>query len=408
MTMRYATNYDIGDRKRPTGINEDSVALTVFEQGHREGYRGQTRTVDTHEGKNNGAHEGKGGDAHESRRGDANESRRGDGNRDTGAEAAEENGNEAQNGNSGEEVPANRSTAAFVLADGAGGHEAGDVASYIATTIVCEQLAQVAVRAARADPSAFDVAVERTPPVPSAAELREAIEDAINTAHRAIIANAVESGAGAYTTVVAGIVANGQVHYGWVGDSRAYVCNRERGTIDRLTKDHAVVEEMHDAGEVDEIEAHVHPRGNEITRALGGTPAEDPETAAVEVETETVPLYAEDTLLVTSDGLIDAQTDAPDLYDEYVEGGREDAMAEEIREQVVTDDEIRDVVLAADTLDGAATTLGTLTNDRGGKDNFSVLLLEDGTLEETPDDLPVRDIDTTPVEDRETRIVPGE
>jgi serine/threonine protein phosphatase PrpC len=356
--MRYATNYDIGDRKRSTGINEDSVALSVFEQGHREGYRGQTR--------------GDSGD------------------------------------DDGDERPANRSAAAFVLADGAGGHEAGDVASYIASTIVCEQLAQVAIRAARADPSDFDVPVERTPPAPTSADLCEAVDDAINTAHRAIIANAVESGAGAYTTVVAGIVADGQVHYGWVGDSRAYVLNRERETIDRLTKDHAVVEEMHDAGELDDVEAHVHPRGNEITRALGGTPAENPETAAIEVETETVPLYAEDTLLVTSDGLIDAQTDAPDLYEEYVEAGRDDEMAAKIREQVVTDGEIRDVVLEADSLDDAAAALGTLTNDRGGKDNFSVLLLADGTLAETPDSVPPRDIDATPVEDRETRIVPGE
>ena len=354
--MRYATNYDIGDRKRATGINEDSVALSVFEQGHRDGYRGQART---------------------------------------------------SGGDDAEDLPANRSAAAFVLADGAGGHEAGDVASYIATTIVCEQLAQVSIRAARADPTDFDVPVERTPSVPSASDLREAVEDAINTAHRAIIANAVESGAGAYTTVVAGIVADERVHYGWVGDSRAYVLNRERETIDRLTKDHAVVEQLHDAGDIDDVEAHVHPRGNEITRALGGTPAENPETAAIEVETNSVPLYAEDTLLVTSDGLIDAQTDAPDLYEAYKTAGT-DEMAAEIRELVVTDDEIRDVVLGADSLDGAAARLGTLTNERGGKDNFSVLLLTDDTLAETPAEVPVRDIDATPVEDRETRIISGE
>ncbi len=41
--MRYSTNYDIGERKRGQGINEDSVSLTVFEEGHRDGYRGQDR-----------------------------------------------------------------------------------------------------------------------------------------------------------------------------------------------------------------------------------------------------------------------------------------------------------------------------------------------------------------------------
>ncbi len=356
--MRYATNYDIGDRKRPTGINEDSVTLSVFEQGHREGYRGQTRTVETSVGNR--------------------------------------------------ELPANRSAAAFVLADGAGGHDAGDVASYITTTVVCEQLAQVAVRAARADPTDFDVTVERTPSVPDAADLREAIDDAINAAHRAIIANAVESGTGAYTTVVAGIVAGGQVHYGWVGDSRAYVLNRERETIDRPTKDHAVVAEMHYRGDIDAVEAHVHPRGNEIARALGGTPAEDPETAAVSVETSSVPFYAEDRLLVTSDGLIDAQTDAPELYDRYVDNDRGDDAAEKIREAVVTDDEIRNVVLGADSLDTAATALGELTNDRGGKDNFSALVVEDEALPATPENVPVRAIDEKPIEDRETVILSGE
>jgi serine/threonine protein phosphatase PrpC len=356
--MRYATNYDIGDRKRSTGINEDSVALSVFEQGHREGYRGQTRPVET-------------GEDHR-------------------------------------EIPANRSAAVFALADGAGGHEAGDVASYIATTIVCEQLAQVAVRAARADPTDFDVDIERTPSVPDAAALRGAIDDAINAAHRAVIANAAESGVGAYTTVVAGIVADGQVHYGWVGDSRAYVLNRDHETIARLTKDHAFVEELHEMGEIDAVEAHVHPRGNEITRALGGTPEEDPETAAISVETSSVPLYAADRLLVTSDGLIDAQTDAPDLYDRYVDSDRADDVAEEVREAVVTDEEIRDVVLDADSLETAAAALGALTNDRGGKDNFSALLVADETLPETPDDVPVRDIDEKSVEDRETQIVPEE
>jgi len=373
--MRYATNYDVGERKRPTGINEDSVALSVFEQGHREGYRGQSRPGETGPG-------------------------------DTDASDAET----ADVGDSATaEMPANRSAAAFVLADGAGGHEAGDVASYIASTLVCEELVPVAIRAARADAAAFDVAVDRTPHRLTPAELRRAVEEAILTAHRAILANAVESGAGAYTTVVAGVVVDGQVHYGWVGDSRAYVVNSDRETIERLTKDHAVVEDMHDEGAVDDVEAYVHPRGNEITRALGGTPDEDPETATVAVDTDTVDLYAEDALLVTSDGLVDAQTDAPALYDEYVASDRSEDVAEAVREQVVTDDEIRDAVLDGESLADAATTLGDLTNDRGGKDNFSVCLLADETCRPTPERPPPRDVDAErALEDRQTRIISGE
>jgi serine/threonine protein phosphatase PrpC len=360
--MRYATHYDIGERKRGAGINEDSVALTVFEQGHRDGFEGKRVPF----------------------------------------EPTTDEEREAR------ERPANRSAAAFALADGAGGHDAGDVASYIATTVICEQLANVVVRAARADPEPFGVDVERTPDVPTEEELRGAIEDAILAAHQAIVANAAESGVGAFTTVVAGIVVDGRLHYGWVGDSRAYLVNCETDDIARLTRDHAVVEELYQEGEIDELESHVHPRGNEITRALGGTGSEDPASAAVPVATDSVDIFGEDILLVTSDGLIDAQTDAPHLHEEYVQSGQSDEVAEKVREAVVTDAEIRDTVLEADSLDDAAAALIDLSNERGGKDNLSTLLLRDGTFPPTPDDETVRyrDVDTMPpVEDRETVIV---
>jgi serine/threonine protein phosphatase PrpC len=249
------------------------------------------------------------------------------------------------------------------------------------------------------------------PAPPSDDDLQAAVGEAIVAAHRAIVAEAAESGTGAYTTVVAGVVLDGAVHLGWVGDSRAYLVNRDRESMVRLTRDHSVVEQLRDAGDVDAVEAHVHPRGNEITRALGGTGEEDPERATVEVETRTVPLYAEDVLLVTSDGLVDAQTDAPSLYDAYVESGRDETVAAEVRERVVTDDEIRDVVLGAETLSAAARRFVALGNERGGKDNLSTLLLADDALEPTPEgaDLRRRDIDVDgPVEDRETVIVGDE
>jgi serine/threonine protein phosphatase PrpC len=357
--MRYATHYDVGERKRDEGINEDSVALTVFEQGHREGYCGQRVTPSS----------------------DARSR------------------------------PANRGAAAVALADGAGGHDAGDVASYIASTVVCEQLADVVVRAARGDPDPFDVSLTQTPDVPTAANLRGAVADAIVAAHREIIANAATGSGGAYATVVAGIVVDGQFHYGWVGDSRAYLINSATETISRLTRDHAVVEQLQQSGAVDEAEARVHPRGNEITRALGGSGSEDPTSATVSVETASVEVYAEDTLLVTSDGLIDAQTDAPQLHDAYVDDGRSDAAADRIHDAVVTDTEVRDAVLNAGTLESAAATLIELANARGGKDNLSTLLLRDETLPETPaeTDLRYRDIDETkPIEQRETVVLPDE
>ena len=348
--MNYATNYDVGDRKRESGINEDSVALTVFEQGHRGGLQ-----------------ESEGG------------------------------------------TPTNRSVAVFALADGAGGHDGGDVASYIATTEICEQLAPVAIGAARSDPSPFGLEFDTGEP--EATTLEAAVAEAVVSAHREIISYAADSGIGAYTTVVAGICAGGQLHYGWVGDSRAYVVNETREEITRLTKDHAVVEELRDAGDIDEVEAHVHPNGNEITRALGGQGREDPANATVEVETDTVDLFAEDIVFVTSDGVIDAQTDAPTLHERYLESDRSEAVAETIRDRAVTDEKLKEWILSADSLDEASETLIECANEHGGKDNLSTILFSDPALPETPADggLPVRARELADaIADRETVLFSDE
>ena len=396
--MRYSTNYDIGDRKRGQGINEDSVSMTVFEEGHRDGYRGQDRpqslTADT---ADDGA---------------------ADATVDTGAvDAANTNAADTDDADTsdigGNSRPMNRSAGVFVVADGAGGHDAGDIASYITTTTVAEHLAPVAIRTARSYPGGFDVDVARDvlPDPPGERELEAAVAEAITAAHREIIRYADETGTQSYTTVVAGIYADGKLHYGWVGDSRAYVVNGARETISPLTKDHAVVREWVDSDEIDPVEAHVHPNGNEITRALGGSGYEDTEEATAEVDTRTVRLYAEDTVLATSDGLIDAQTDAPDLYQEYVDTDHADAVADRIREAVVTDDEIRDVVLDAPSLDAASREFVSLANGRGGKDNISVLLFADSALPKTPESggMPVRDIDPDlDVSERDTVIMTDE
>ena len=346
--MEYATAYDVGDRKRDDGINEDSVAIAVIEDGHRVGLEG-SEDADT------------------------------------------------------------RGAVAFALADGAGGHDAGDVASYIASTVAVEELAGKAARWIRSDPGAFGVALDMPlPDGPTAVSVQSAVDEAIQVAHRDVLSYATGADAAALTTVVAGVAVGGELHYGWVGDSRAYVCNAVHETVEQVSKDHSVVTELADAGDIDDVEARVHPRGNEITNAVGGHPGEPTDGATVPVETHTIPLYAEDIVLVTSDGLIDAQTEAPDLHDRYT-GGETDAAA--VREAVVTDDEIGETVFDAETLDAAAEALIALGNDRGGKDNLSTLLFRDQTLAATPAEpaLPVRAIDPSgPVEDRETVIVPEE
>ncbi len=357
--MDYATAYDVGDRKRERGINEDSVAISIFQDGHRQGRTDDRTAAGTDDGQ-----------------------------------------------------PVDRTTATFALADGAGGYEAGDVASYIASTVVPEHLADVAIRAARSDPGAFDVDLgDVAPDTPSAATIQGAIADAVRAAHRAVLGYVNDSGQPAFTTIVAGIIVDGELHYGWVGDSRLYVCNERHETIEQLTHDHSVVTELADAGEIDDVEAHVHPRGNEITNALGGHPGSDPTEATVDVETHTVPIYAEDVVFATSDGIIDAQTDAPALHDRYVAAGRSDEVAETITAEVVTDDDLRQTILAADSLAAAGETLLDLANDRGGKDNLSAILCRDPSLAASPstERMPTRELyPDEPVEDRQTVILPDE
>ena len=451
--MQYTTNYDIGDRKRGQGINEDSVAVTVFEEGHRDGYRGLTRPADLADDTDEdvseeaAADDADGGEdetaetdtptavyeppaddeaaddtdgasadavaaAVESVDDGVTESDEADA--ETGDEETAEDDESAESDADDPETdetarPANRSAGVFVLADGAGGHDAGDVASYIATTVISEHLAPVAINTVRSHPEGFDVDIDPSvlPDTLGEEDVQTGLQNAIVDAHREIIRYASESGTQSYTTVVAGVYADGYLHVGWVGDSRAYLVNDANEEIIPLTKDHAVVEEMADDGEIDDVEAHVHPNGNEITRALGGSGYEDPDRATVEVDTHSVRLFAEDTVLVTSDGLVDAQTDAPDLYNEYIAADRSEEAADRVRDAVVTDEEIRDVLLAADSMDSAAKEYVTLANERGGKDNISVLLFEDGTLPPTPSGgLPVRaadpDID---VSERDTVII---
>ena len=417
--MRYATSYDVGDRKREDGINEDSVAIAVFEDGHRDGYRhrpaGDPREADQRaDAGDSGADASDPHEADDPAGEAATDPHAGDDDR-AGSDASDprdhrtlvdpvERADEA--GDPGGETPTNRSVAVFALADGAGGHDAGDVAAYLATTAVCAELAPVGIRAARSDPGAFDVDVAAPlDPRPRPDDLEAAVAAAVVTAHREVLEYAAAAGRQAYTTVVAGVAVGGRLHYGWVGDSRAYLVNEARETITPVTSDHAVVEALAEVGELDDVEARVHPRNNEITRALGGTGDEDPETATVQVETDTVPVYAEDTVLVTSDGLVDAQTDARRLYERYVAADRDEAAAEHVRERVVTDGEIRDRVLGAPSLDRAAADLVALANDRGGKDNVSALLFRDPALAPTPDSLPDRSPGPDePIEDRQTTI----
>jgi serine/threonine protein phosphatase PrpC len=167
----------------------------------------------------------------------------------------------------------------FVVADGMGGAQAGEVASRTAV-------------------SAFEGELPAGPP-------ERVLEQTIKVANRAINRQAQSDPnlAGMGTTTTAAIVdpEAEEVAIGHVGDSRAY--RYRAGKLERLTRDHSLVEEMRRKGQLTEAQAEDHPQRSIITRALGPEPE-------VEVDLQTVPALAGDVFLICSDGLTTMLDDA--------------------------------------------------------------------------------------------------
>lgn len=170
----------------------------------------------------------------------------------------------------------------YVVADGMGGHIAGDVASRMA---VEEVESCIRARFEKVAPDA------RTPDT-----YLEALRDAFQLANRAIYSY---SRRGPFpvilgTTAVAALTVGDQLYIAHVGDSRLYLYRRAQGK--RLTKDHSQVQELIDFGHLTEDEAENHALSNVITRSLGGEPH-------VEVDLSRHTLEAGDVVLLCTDGL---------------------------------------------------------------------------------------------------------
>lgn len=159
----------------------------------------------------------------------------------------------------------------WVVADGMGGHAAGDVASDIAVWEIARCI-----------------------------ERGQSLTEAIETAHHSILSTAKQDPSlrDMGSTVVAVKLAGTRYEIAWVGDSRAYLWN---GVLQQLTKDHSYIQLMIDAGVLSEEDASAHPNSNIISRALGagGGPVSD-EIKVDKVEGE---LGINEALLLCSDGL---------------------------------------------------------------------------------------------------------
>jgi protein phosphatase len=208
----------------------------------------------------------------------------------------------------------------LAVADGLGGHAAGEVASRVAL-IELEQY----------------LGANLTP-----GNVRVALADAITKANREIHMLSAEnpSYAGMGSTLVAALVCNERVVVANVGDSRAYIID---GGIDRITKDHSLVQELVDRGMITREEAFDHPQRNIVTRTLGL----DEEVSADLYELD----LGSGTLLLCSDGLTDC----------------------------VRDEAIHRAITNAASLDTACGDLVDMANAQGGLDNITLILAREGT-----------------------------
>jgi len=176
-------------------------------------------------------------------------------------------------------VEANVSGFGFaVVADGMGGHQAGEVASQMATQYITEQVKE-RLRSGMGTEEVISL-------------LRTLIREANSKVYRH--SHTSEQYMGMGTTVVAAIADERQVIVAHIGDSRAYVISGPN--IVQLTEDHSLVNELLKSGQINEEEAQNHPRRNVLVRALGT----DPE---VDIDIVCHPWQEHDVLLLCTDGL---------------------------------------------------------------------------------------------------------
>ena len=202
----------------------------------------------------------------------------------------------------------------FAVADGMGGHAAGEVASLIAVETL---------RAADGDS-------------------REAVVDAVRQANAAVFArsesDAATRGMGTTLSVVA-LIGDEAIVVANVGDSRVY--RLQQGELEQLSEDHSLVQDLVREGRISAAEARVHPNRNVVTRTIGNDPA-------VEVDWWEIDPVAGDRYLICSDGLTDE----------------------------IEDHAIARVLHTVHDPDEAARTLVDLANRAGGRDNITVVIVD--------------------------------
>lgn len=205
----------------------------------------------------------------------------------------------------------------YIVADGMGGHKAGDMASKFSVTTFID----------------FVKDSESTKPI-------AIISDAIQYTNARLLELAATSPdyTGMGTTFVVATIYGRSAYIANVGDSRLYVMDRE---LRQVTRDHSLVEEMIQNGTINRSEARNHEHKNVITRAIGGMENVMADFFEVELEENSL-------ILMCSDGLTN----------------------------MVTDSEIERIMLSKTDIMDKCNSLVELANKNGGKDNISAIIIE--------------------------------
>lgn len=211
----------------------------------------------------------------------------------------------------------------YIVADGMGGHNAGDFASRFVVEKVREHIADS----------------EKTAPV-------LLIQEAIQNANELLIDEAEQKAElfGMGTTLVVTTIIDKMVYTANVGDSRMYIIDDDG--IRQITQDHSLVEEMVRRGQITKEQARIHPDKNIITRAIGAVISVEPDFFEIELKQKSI-------LLMCSDGLTNMVEDAL----------------------------IQTIVMSEQSIEERACNLITMANEHGGMDNIAVIIIEPDTNE---------------------------
>lgn len=212
---------------------------------------------------------------------------------------------------------------AFVIADGMGGHNAGEIASKLAVDSVAECIERSQEQLSHPD------------------EISKTIEQIMQQANQTVFDKSKESqdNFGMGTTLIVAVLSGNSIHIGHIGDSRAYLVRGE--SIERITTDHSYIEELIKNGSLKREEAEKHPKRNLITRALGCSDE-------MLVDSYICDIRENDVFILCTDGLTN--------------------MVDEAR--------IRDILTNIDDPQLACDELIRTANENGGEDNISVIVVK--------------------------------